>query len=83
MSAVQQRWARDNTHNQDFVDVVADVEVGECRVKNLEIGVVHVLKDEAGRFGVRVPHYVQELNHVRAAGQVLQDLDLPEDGRAK
>lgn len=46
---------------------------------HLEVRVLHLLKHEAGRLGVRVPHHVQQLDDVGPAAQVLQDLDLPLD----
>ena len=46
---------------------------------HLEVRVLHVLKHEAGRLGVRVAHHIQQLDDVGAATQVLQDLDLALD----
>mmetsp|Transcript_9124 Transcript_9124/g.28278 ORF Transcript_9124/g.28278 Transcript_9124/m.28278 type:complete len:520 (-) Transcript_9124:64-1623(-) len=64
---------------QQLKDVVADVVVRQPRVEHLEVGVVYVLEDEAGRLGLRVTHDVHQLDGVRPAAQVLQDLDLALD----
>lgn len=63
----------------DLVDVVADVKVRERGVQHLEVAVVHILEDEAGRLGQRVPHNVQQADDVGPTAQVLQDLDLTLD----
>ena len=68
---------------EQLVDVEADVGVDEGGVERLEVGVVDVLEHQAGRLGLRVAHHVQQLDHVGAAVQVLQDLDLPLDLRSQ
>mmetsp|Transcript_8091 Transcript_8091/g.20738 ORF Transcript_8091/g.20738 Transcript_8091/m.20738 type:complete len:348 (-) Transcript_8091:212-1255(-) len=59
---------------EQLQDVVPHVVVGEGGVEDLEVGVVHVLEDEAGRLGLLVPHHVEQLDDVGAAVEVLQDL---------
>ena len=68
---------------EQLVDVEADVGVDERGVERLEVGVVDVLEHQAGRLGLRVAHHIQQLDHVGAAVQVLQDLDLPLDLRSR
>ena len=61
---------------QQLVQVVPHVAVHECGVQHLEVRVVDVLEDQAGGFGLRVAHNVQQLDDVGTPTQVLQDLDL-------
>ena len=46
---------------------------------NLEICVIHMLKDQRWRLGLRVTHHIQQLDDVGATMQVLQDLDFALD----
>ena len=64
---------------QQLQNVEANIEVIQCRVQHLEVCVVHILKDQAGRLGLRVPDNIQQLDHIRTTAQILQDLDLPLD----
>jgi hypothetical protein len=63
----------------DLVDVVPNVKVTERRVQYLEICVLDALKDQAGRLGVGVSYYIQQLDDIRATTQVLEDFDLTLD----
>lgn len=54
-----------------FAPSSPDVVVRERRVEDLEVGVVDVLKHEAGRLALRVAHHVEELDDVGAAAEVL------------
>lgn len=60
-------------------NVVADVKIGQGRIKDLKIGVVDVLKDKRGSLRLRVSNNVQELNNVGSAAHVLKDLDFTLD----
>jgi len=64
------------TYDQQLIQVVANIKVGERRVQHLEIRVVHVLEDEARSLGMRVAHHIQQLDDVGSAAEVLQYLDL-------
>lgn len=61
---------------EEFVDVVADIDVDELGVEGAEIGVVDVFEDERGRLALSVSHDIEKGNNVRPASQVLQDFDL-------
>ena len=64
---------------EQLEDVVPDVVVRQGRVQDLEVGVVHVLKDEGGGLALRVADDVEELDDVGTAAHVLEDLDLALD----
>mmetsp|Transcript_2849 Transcript_2849/g.8330 ORF Transcript_2849/g.8330 Transcript_2849/m.8330 type:complete len:231 (+) Transcript_2849:733-1425(+) len=64
---------------QQLVDIEPDVVVRERLIQHLEVGVVDILKNEAGSLRLRVADNVQQLNDVRTATEVLQYLDLPLD----
>ncbi len=60
---------------EQLKNVVPNIEIRKRRVQNLEIRVVHMLKNETRRFTLRIPHNVQQLNDVRPPTHVLQDFD--------
>ena len=55
---------------QQLVQVAADIEVGECLVQLLEVGVVDVLEYEGGGAGHGVLHHPVEGYNIGAAAQV-------------
>lgn len=67
---------------EQLIDVVPDVIVRKSGVEDLEVGVVHKLKDETGSLGLGVSDDVEELDHIRTATKVLENLNLPLDLQA-
>ena len=66
-------------HLKQLEHVVPDVIVHQRWVQHFEVGVVDILKHEAGRLGLGISHHVQQLDDIGAPTQVLQDLDFPLD----
>lgn len=56
---------------EEFQDVVADVIVSEGWVKDLKIGVVDVLEDQARGFRHGVADHIKELDYILATTEVL------------
>lgn len=61
------------THLEKLQDVEAHIKVGESRVENLEVNVLHVFSDQARDFRRRVPDDVKKGDYVRTTGKVLED----------
>lgn len=64
---------------EELVDIEANIIVGEARIECPEVGVVDSLKDQTGSFALIVADHIQQRNDIRAAGKVLQNLDLTLD----
>lgn len=65
--------------NEELQKVVLDVGDAELVVQDAEIDVVDGLENQGRDLGVLVSDNVQEPHHIRASGQVLQDLHLSID----
>mmetsp|Transcript_25018 Transcript_25018/g.57619 ORF Transcript_25018/g.57619 Transcript_25018/m.57619 type:complete len:295 (-) Transcript_25018:70-954(-) len=61
--------------HQHFINVVPDVQIRKCGIKNLEVGVVDGLKDQARGARLWVPNNVQKLDDVWATTKILENLD--------
>jgi len=61
---------------EDFIDVIANICIRERGIENLEVGIVDVLKNEAGSLALRVSHNVKEANDVWPTAEILEDLYL-------
>ncbi|GIX61526.1 NAD-specific glutamate dehydrogenase [Babesia caballi] len=61
---------------EQLVHVVLDVRDQQRRVQRFEVAVVDVFKYERGRPALRVLYYVEQLDNVWSAAQVLQDFYL-------
>ena len=66
-------------HLEQLEHIEAHVVVGEAGVKDLEVHVVHVLRDQARDLRRLVAHNIEQRDDVRAASKVLQDLDFTLD----
>ena len=62
--------------HEQLMDVVPNVYVCEGGIQQFEVCVGHVFKHQRRSFAARVAHSVEQLDHIRTATQILQDLDL-------
>lgn len=49
---------------QQFVDIEANIIIGESRIERAEIGVVHVFEDQARGFALAIADHIQQRDHV-------------------
>lgn len=61
---------------QEFVNIEADVVVGEPGVQRAEIRVVHVFKNQTRRFALAIANDIKQGYHVGTTRQILKNLDL-------
>ena len=66
-------------HLEQLEHIEAHVVVGEAWVEDLEVHVVHVLRDQARDLRRLVAHNIKQRDDVWAASKVLQDLDFALD----
>lgn len=64
---------------QEFIDIKADVEIGETRVQGSKVRVVDIFEDQARRLALVVAHHIQQGHDVGSTCQVLENLDFTLD----
>ena len=60
---------------QQLKDIIPYIKITQCRVQNLEIRIVHMLKNKTGSLTLRIPHHIQQLDNIRPPAHILQNLD--------
>mmetsp|Transcript_24785 Transcript_24785/g.44546 ORF Transcript_24785/g.44546 Transcript_24785/m.44546 type:complete len:298 (-) Transcript_24785:194-1087(-) len=60
-------------------NIIPNIIIRERGIQNLEIGIIHMLKDKRGSLGLGIPHHIEELDDVRPPAHVLEYLDLAFD----
>lgn len=61
---------------QEFVNIEADVVVGEPGIQRAEVRVVHVFKNQTRCFALAIANDIKQGYHVGTTRQVLKNLDL-------
>jgi hypothetical protein len=61
---------------EQLKNIIPNVKVGQRGIQNLEIRIIHMLKNERGSLALRIPHHIQQLNNIRPPTHILQNLDL-------
>lgn len=67
------------THLQQFIDVVSHIKIIELGIQTPKIRVIDILKNQARRLALAIPHDIQQRHDVRPSTQILQNLNLPLD----
>lgn len=61
---------------QQFKDIIPYIEIRQRRIQNLEISVIHMLKDKTGRLALWVSYNIQKLNDICPPTHILKNLNL-------
>mmetsp|Transcript_11268 Transcript_11268/g.24451 ORF Transcript_11268/g.24451 Transcript_11268/m.24451 type:complete len:303 (+) Transcript_11268:518-1426(+) len=59
--------------------VIPNIIIRQRRIQYLKVGIIHMFENQTGGLALRIPHHIQQLNDVRPAAHILQNLDLALD----
>ena len=60
---------------QELEKIIPNIIVSKSWIKDFEIGIIHVLKNERWGFRLWITDNIQKLNDILSAGEILQDLN--------